>query len=331
MFPIRVAAFNTYRNLSMALPIFKPVVQTAKVGVLTPEILPAVPVGMSFLYEAASDKSSGHPTGLLSTLLAAGESYLNQHIITKAHDLFIYLPLATGAYELGRAKSGREKMFEILRTSLLFSAGYFGMTNIGFGICNALQLSEAEQMLNALNSIPQESLKKIPLSQRSLLENLTRAATRQKRVLDFYRTNPKKPLPESALTKALTKLSDAQKQLLAIVPEIQTRVLPQLSESAQQNIQHLFSLTRSYQAPYVKVLRKLNPIFGYFIATSLMAAPVISILRNVILPEGESSERLGKLITPLWAEDALNLVGSFNPLSWRARSNTETLSLGQPF
>lgn len=310
--------------------MLRPVVgQTAKVGVIASEIVPAVAPTMAFLYEAANDQSSNHPAGIFNVLLAAGEGYLNQGVIRKARDLFVYIPLASGAYEMGRAKGAREKIFEIMRTGILFSAGYLGMTNLGFGICNALQLSEAEQTLNSIKKVPLEGLKALPENYQQLIQKLGVAAERQKKVLDFYRLHPSKVLPEKALDSALIKLSKAQKNLLKFMPQIRETILPKLPELSRDTLNHLLVLTNSYQARYVKILRGLNPLFGYFVGTALIASPIIGVLKNIMLPEGETTERIGKLVTPLWAENALNLLG-MNPSSW-GKASDKSLTFGQTF
>jgi hypothetical protein len=311
---IRSIGYNAYRHLTTAFPYLRQTGQMSRIGLITPEILPAVPLGMGMLYQVGQRETAGLPPSSVNEVACLAEGVLTQTIIRRAHDIFPYIPLAVGAYEVGNADGGREKIYSALKTGILFTSGYLGVTNLGAGITNALKVLEAERILIALNRPGLRDVlqnKGTPKEFSSLLSRLRDTALKQRQIIDI--TSQNKRVSPRLITQVGKDFEQTQKAFLSYWNKIP---LTQLSEKSSKHLLNLHRGIASYNAPYIKLLRFLNPTFGYFLGITFVGLPLSNVIGRVMnAGYTQHPDDDVNLVKPLWINPLKRIAGHFWPFS----------------
>lgn len=312
MSSLRIVALNAYKSLSHTVPYLRQTGQFSKVGLITPEVLPAVPAALGGLFQIGERETRGESTFPLKEAVAVAEAKMQETIIKKASDLFIYLPLAVGAYQMGRAESNRERIYQALKTTLMFGAGYMGITNIGPGIGYYLQSLEAERIHQLINRKELVELLKtknkagMPQEFMQSLTNLKRGAEQQ--IGMFKRVSQGKNISASLVGDFYQGFKKLQTDFLA---QAQKANLTQFKPNVSNSLNILKEGIASYQAPYIRFFRSLNPMMGYFLATTLVAIPLSKIAKRILVPDGvTNTEREKDIVQPQFLDAAWEILSN---------------------
>ena len=312
---IRAIGYTAYRRLTTAIPFMRQTGQMSRIGLITPEIIPAVPLVMGMLYQMGQRETIGQATNSTTEFATVAEGVVTQNIIRHAHDIFPYIPLAVGAYEVGSADGPREKIYQAIRTGIMFTAGYLGVTHLGAGISNALRMLESERLLHALgrdgiHDIIGKSKPELA-GLKASLNTLKETALAQRKMIEAI-TQDKKVSPK-AIARASTQFFNAKQAFLELWPKMPLNLLSEKAAAATGN---LHRGVVSYQASYIRVLRYLNPTFGYLLATTFIGLPVAALVGKIMKAgySGRSGEDVN-LVKPIWLEPIFHAATNFWPFS----------------
>ena len=244
----------------------------------------AIAAATALIYKQGSEsnKPGGGDKGFWKRVLA--ESGLGYFIVDNTKGIFPLWGLGISAFRAGQKNNLLEKAQAMVETATVMTLGYLGI-HLGASFSEAANELEEREMFKNLNSEPMEKW----------IQRLEKEADPQAKALGGALRSLKIKLGEQNQWvkkgarqdwKAMRPLRKEVAGLKSEVYEGLTKLDEALVHPRGLPVQKFFrpfqEALLSSQEAYIKLVRSLNPIFGYMITGLLIGAPVAAFLNKIL-------------------------------------------------
>ncbi len=238
------------------------------------QIFLALLAGSALLYHQGQEhhKPNGDRSAWFKRLVESAASYA---VIDNTRGIYPLAGIGLAAYRAGQHPDLLTKIQEGIKTALVLGSGYLGVHFLGAGLSKAMDESAEYKIRRFLK---QPEVRTEIAGMRQAAQPQIRRLGRKLETLSgkFDALQPLlKQRPESPEVRLL------QKEILRLKAEIaeammQERLKRPLARLFKQTqpLEQLLMVLKTSEAAYVKISRKLNPIFGYVIGSSLLGIPL---------------------------------------------------------